>query len=160
MAELTEIEEKVAEVLGLSLAAQTTTKKVAGLLEEHPEAQQAVQKMHEESSQTEERCRAVVEKREGKKTAIEEKARETRGEAEDMMRTYLGDDADGLDGLEFMYMAEAAELGHVEVVKSMNEKVNDSDIGELVDFVFPLQEQHWSQVRELATSVAKEEAEG
>ena len=160
MAELTEIEEKVAEVLGLSLAAQTTTKKVAGLLDEHPEAQKAVQQMHEDSSQAEERCRQVAEKRDGKKTAIEEKARETRGEAEEMMRTYLGDDADGLDGLEFMYMAEAAELGHVVVVKAMNEKINDPDIAGLVEFALPLQEKHWSLVREQAMSVAREEAEG
>ena len=160
MAELTEIEEKVAEVLGLSLAAQTTTKKVAGLLEEHDEAQKAVQQMHEDSARTEERCREVAEQREGKKTAIEEKARETRGEAEDMMRTYLGDDADGLDGLEFLIMAEAAELGHVEVVKAMNEKINDAAIAGLVEFVLPIQEKHWQLVREQATSVARDEAEG
>lgn len=29
-----------------------------------------------------------------------------------MMSTYLGDDSDGLDGLEFMTMAEAGEVGH------------------------------------------------
>ena len=34
-----------------------------------------------------------------------------------MMDTYLGDDADGLDGLEFMTMAEAGELGHVAIVR-------------------------------------------
>ena len=158
MAELTEIEEKVAEVLGLALAAQTTTKKVAGLLDDHAEAQQAVQRMHDESAETEARCRKVAEQRNGKKTAIEEKARETRGEAEEMMRTYLGDDADGLDGLEFMIMAEAAELGHVEVVQAMNEKVDDADIASLVEFVLPLQEQHWTEVRKQATSVAREEA--
>ena len=29
-----------------------------------------------------------------------------------MARTYLGDDADALDGFEFLTMAEAGEVGH------------------------------------------------
>ena len=35
-----------------------------------------------------------------------------------MMRTYLGEDADALDGFEFLIMAEAAELGHWQIVGS------------------------------------------
>jgi hypothetical protein len=33
-----------------------------------------------------------------------------------MMSTYLGDDADALDGFEFLTMAEAGEVGHWSVV--------------------------------------------
>ena len=39
-----------------------------------------------------------------------------------MMRTYLGDDADGLDGFEFLTMAEAGEVGHWEVLGVLGEK--------------------------------------
>ena len=33
-----------------------------------------------------------------------------------MMQTYLGNGADDLDGFEFLKMAEAGELAHVEIV--------------------------------------------
>ena len=38
-----------------------------------------------------------------------------------MMTTYLGDDADGLDGFEFLTMAEAGEVGHWAVLGKLNE---------------------------------------
>ena len=59
---------------------------------------------------------AVAEERDGKKTAILEKARETKSEAVEMMRTYLGNDSDDLDGFEFLTMAEAGEVGHWEIL--------------------------------------------
>ena len=65
----------------------------------------------------------VADGREGKKTAILDKARETKQEAEEMMRTYL-EDADGLDGFEFLTMAEAAEVGHWSVLGKLNEQAN------------------------------------
>jgi hypothetical protein len=47
---------------------------------------------------------------EGKKTAIREMARETKGEAVEMVKTYLADEEEALDGFEFLSMAEAGEL--------------------------------------------------
>ena len=41
--------------------------------------------MHEEAEETERRTLALVERLEGKKTAIQEKGRETKGEATEMM---------------------------------------------------------------------------
>ena len=54
-----------------------------------------------------------------------------------MMKTYLGDDADGLDGLEFLTMAEAGELGHVEIMGRMNEKAGNPAVQELVEWALP-----------------------
>jgi hypothetical protein len=120
MAELTELEEKLAEVYGLAQAAPEATSKVAKLVD-HDEIASLLGRMKDEAAQTEERCEQVAGELDGKKTAIQEKARETKQEAEQMMQDYLGDDADGLDGLEFLIMAEAGELGHVEIVGAMNE---------------------------------------
>jgi hypothetical protein len=47
---------------------------------------------------------------EGKKTAIRDKAGDTKGEATEMMQTYLGGENEALDGFEFLSMAEAASL--------------------------------------------------
>ena len=58
----------------------------------------------------------------GKKTAILEKAREVKQEATEMMQTYLGDDADVLDGFEFLTMAEAGEVGHWAIVEVLAQR--------------------------------------
>jgi predicted nucleic acid-binding protein len=97
MAELTNLETKVAEVIGLAQAAQGATDKIEKLVEPQ-ELKQTLQRMREEAIATEEKTTTVVEGFDGKKTAILDKARETKQEATQMMQTYLGDDADGLDG--------------------------------------------------------------
>ena len=157
MAELTELEEKVAEVYGLAQAAQGATEKVSKLVEDE-EITTVLQRMHEEAAQTEERCEQVAGELDGKKTAIQDKARETKQEAEQMMKDYLGDDADGLDGLEFLIMAEAGELGHVEIVGAMNEVTGQPNIQELFDWALPIQQRHFEQTRQAALQLARQEA--
>src|SRR5256885_13997974 len=98
MAELTNIESKVAEVLGLAQAAQGATEKVAGLTMDE-ELKQELQRMKQEAAETEERTTELAERLEGKKTATLEKARETKQEATAMRQTHLGSDADELDRL-------------------------------------------------------------
>ena len=114
MAELTALESKLGEVLGLAMAAQDATAKVGKLVEEegHDDLSATLQRMAAEAKETEERTTELASELEGKKTAILEKARETKQEAVEMMSTYLGDDADALDGFEFLTMAEAGEVGH------------------------------------------------
>ena len=46
-------------------------------------------------------------------------ARDTKGKATEMMRTYLGGENEALDGFEFLSMAEAGELRHWEIVEKM-----------------------------------------
>src|SRR3954462_9296636 len=111
MAELTNIESKVAEVLGLAQAAPRATEKVARLTLDE-DLKQQLQRMKQEAEETEERTTGIAAALDGSKTAILEAARETKQEATEMMKTYLGDVADALDGFEFLTMAEAAEGGH------------------------------------------------
>src|SRR5687768_7202208 len=114
MAELTTLEEKLAEVTGLAQAAQDATEKVESLTDDDSLTEQ-LQKMRGEAEETERRCTELAENRNGKKTAIMERASETKGEASEMMSTYLGGDSDDLDGFEFLTMAEAGEVGHWEI---------------------------------------------
>jgi hypothetical protein len=160
MAELTELEEKVAEVWGLAQAAQKATEKVAKLFEEEGEANTValLEQMGSEAASTDRRCEEVASSREGKKTAIAEKARETKQEAVEMMQTYLGEDADALDGLEFLIMAEAGELGHVEIVGEYAQVEGDSDVQRLVEEVLPVQERHFADIRKAALAKARSEA--
>ena len=125
MAELTTLEAKLGEVTGLAMAAQGAGEKVSGLVDDG-DLQQTLDRMVAEAKQTEERCTRLAEELDGKKTAVLDKARETKQEATEMMRTYLGDDADGLDGFEFLTMAEAGEVGHWEVLRVLGEKAGRS----------------------------------
>ena len=156
MAEVTTLEEKLAEVIGLAQAAQGATEKIEGLVEDD-EIKQQLRQMREEAEETEKRGTALADERDGKKTAILDKARETKQEAEEMMQTYLGDDADGLDGFEFLTMAEAGEVGHWAVLAKLNEQAGEQPIQELVDWALPIQERHFATVKECSLTLAAEE---
>ena len=156
MAQLTQLESKLAEVMGLAQAAQKTTATVKKLVEDG-EVAQTLDQMREEAAETEDRCARVAEQFEGKKTAVTKKARETRSEAEQMMKTYLSGDADALDGFEFMIMAEAAELGHVEIVQTLNKTAKNPHVRELIKWVQPIQKRHVQQTRQAALALAAAE---
>lgn len=155
MAELTTLEEKLAEVIGLAEAAVKTTEKVEGLVEDESIVA-GLRQMREEAEETARRGTEVAEQRDGKKTAILEKAKETKGEASEMAETYLGDDADGLDGFEFLTMAEAGEVGHWAVLKKLNEQAGEDQVSELVEWALPIQERHFSEVKEGSLQLAGE----
>ncbi|HEY0317359.1 MAG TPA: hypothetical protein VGC49_03600 [Solirubrobacterales bacterium] len=156
MAELTTLEEKLAEVLGLAQAAQTATRKVEGMVEDE-EVGSVLTQMREEAEETERRCVDVAEQRDGKKTAIVEKAQETKSEAAEMMSIYLGDDSDGLDGFEFLTMAEAGEMDHWAVLGKINESAGEEPISGLVGWALPIQERHFSQAKDCSLKLAAEE---
>src|ERR1700754_392943 len=126
MAELTPLDEKLAEVLGLAQAAQQATTHVASM-EGAEEFKTALGKMNEQAAETERRTDGYVDTLEGRKTAIRDKARETKSEAVDMMKTYLEGEEEALDGFEFLSMAEAGELCHWEIVQVIAGKAGAPD---------------------------------
>ena len=156
MAELTVLEEKLAEVLGLAQAAKAATDKVSSLTDE-PDLSTALRRMHDEADETESRCTEVAGDIDGKKTAILDKAKETKAEATEMMKTYLGEDADALDGFEFLTMAEAGEVGHWKIVGTLNERARLPGLDELVSWAVPIQERHVATVRQTSLALAGEE---
>ena len=156
MAELTTLEEKLAEVLGLAQAAQDATKKVEGLVDDD-EIAGVLRRMREEAEETERRGTEVAGERDGKKTAILDKAQETKNEAAEMMSTYLGSDSDDLDGFEFLTMAEAGEVGHWEILGTLNERAGKSEVSTLVDWALPIQKRHFETVRKTSLELAAEE---
>lgn len=158
MAELTHLDEKLAEVLGLAQAAQVASKRVATLARREKDTGLValMGRMSQEAGRVEERCAKVAATRDGMKTAITKKARETKGEVTTFMKTYL-EDAEALDGLEFLSMAEAGEMAHWEILSTLNETAADRKIAALVEFAIPLQRAHVAAVRENALRLAAEE---
>ena len=158
MAELTHLEEKLAEVTGLAMAAEAAGGKVTKLTEEQDQdLVKTLQKMAKEAAETAERCEEVAGTFEGKKTAILEEAREVKKKAAEMMSTYLDRDADALDGFEFLTMAEAAEVGHWSVLQTLNESAGNERVRDLVSWALPIQERHFQNVLEGSRKLAAEE---
>jgi len=147
MAELTNLESKLAEVLGLAGAAKGAAEKVKGMLDpDESDLTGKLDRMHEEAAETEQRCTEVADGFEGKKTAILEEAREVKQEATEMMHTYLEGEEEALDGFEFLTMAEAGEVGHWSIVKKFNERAGIESVSELTEWALPIQERHLSEV--------------
>jgi hypothetical protein len=157
MADLTNLEEKLAEVTGLAMAAQAAGSKVEKLTEEDGDLVAELQKMTKEAAETEERCTALAGTFDGKKTAILDEAREVKKKASEMMSTYLDDDSDALDGFEFLTMAEAAEVGHWSVLKTLNEQAKHAELAGLIEWALPIQERHFQTVLTGSQKLAAEE---
>jgi hypothetical protein len=159
MAELTPLDEKLGEVLGLAQAAQDATTKVAGM-EGAEEFEERLDQMKREAAETERRTGELVDSLEGKKTAIRDKAAETKSEAKEMMQTYLAEEEEALDGFEFLTMAEAGELGHWEIVKTMSDTLGENQVSQLADWAVGVQRKHFDTVRESSLELAASEARG
>ncbi|MDA0168307.1 hypothetical protein OJ998_04345 [Solirubrobacter taibaiensis] len=157
MAELTPLDEKLAEVLGLAQAAQQATTHVAGM-EGADAFKPALEKMKDQAAETERRTDGLIDTFEGRKTAIREKARETKTEAVDMMKTYLEGEEEALDGFEFLSMAEAGELCHWEIVQVIAGEAGESDAKTLADWAVDVQQRHVAGVRKAYLGLAAEEA--
>jgi hypothetical protein len=158
MAELTPLDEKLAEVLGLAQAAQQATSTVAGM-EGAEDLKGVLDRMSQQAAETEQRTDGYIDTLEGRKTAIREKARETKSEAVDMMKTYLGGEEEALDGFEFLSMAEAGELCHWEIVQKIAAAAGESQAAELADWAVDVQRAHVEAVRDGYLALAAEEAE-
>jgi hypothetical protein len=157
MAELTNLESKLGEVLGLAMAAQGATEKVTKLDDLEGDLAKTLERMNKEAKEAEERATEVAETFEGKKTAILEEAREVKQKATDMMKDYLDRASDALDGFEFLTMAEAGEVGHWEILKTLNERAHHSGVQELVEWGIPIQQRHFEDVRQGSLKLAAEE---
>jgi len=158
MAELTNLESKLGEVTGLAMAAQVAQRTVIKLArEDYPKLVGELERMQQQSAQTEQRCTELAGTFEGKKTAILDEARDVKGKGADMLKIYLDADADALDGFEFLTMAEAAELGHWSVLDQMSRRAGLPKVSELVAWALPIQDQHFRAALEASKEIAAAE---
>jgi hypothetical protein len=159
MAELTNLESKLGEVVGLAMAAQDATQKVMKLAREDDadDLVPTLERMQQEAKEAEQRGTEVADSFNGKKTAILEEAREVKRKATEMMKTYLDQASDALDGFEFLTMAEAGEVGHWEILGTLNERAGNAHVRQFVDWGLPIQKRHFEDTRKGSLELAAEE---
>ena len=158
MADQQMIQEKIGEAMGLEKAAQKSVQELEsrGLLK--PEHLKKLTKMKHEAEQQEQEMRKLVEdlsESEGfDPSTIDEKAEETAEKAAKIMDTYLGDQPDTQEALEFLCLAEGGEVTHYEVLNSVSKHVKSRKFGTKVRSILREEKKHLN----LCTKLAKDNA--
>src|SRR5215212_1912636 len=122
MVEIEKVEEQIGEVLGLELAAQKAVEELSskGLLDKRG-IKGKLRGMKSEAASHQkkiEKLMQTISESEGlNEDSIRHHAQEASQKASQIMQTYLGEDPDTLDALEFLCLAEGGE-----VTQELNEK--------------------------------------
>jgi hypothetical protein len=88
--------------------------------------------------------------------SIRQHAEEASQKASQMMQTYLGEDPDTLDALEFLCLAEGGEVTHYEVLDELAKEVKDKKLSSEVRSILREEKQHL----QLCTQLARENSSG
>ena len=161
MADTEMIQEKIGEALGLEKAAQKAVEELdsRGLLKS--EHIKKLSKMKEEAGTQEEEMQSLVEELSDSDgfdpSKIEEKAEETAEKASKIMETYLGEDPDTQEALEFLCLAEGGEVTHYEVLTSVAKQVKNKKFGTRVRAILKEEQRHLALCTKLAKTNASEE---
>jgi hypothetical protein len=156
MAELTNLETKLGEVIGLAMAAQVAIDRISKLKPPSALAKQMKQ-MRSEAAAAEKSGTQLAATFDGKKSKILAEARTVKKKGGEMLKTYLDRDSDILDGMEFMTMAEAGEVGHWSVLETMNRTAKHAGIREIVKVQLPIQKRHLKDVSAASVALAAKE---
>ena len=115
-------------------------------------------KMKEEASQQEQEMQDLVDElvqSDGfDQDTIDEKAEETAEKASEIMETYLGDEPDNQEALEFLCLAEGGEVTHYEVLNSVSKDVKNKKFATKVRSILKEEKRHLN----LCTKLAKDNA--
>jgi ferritin-like metal-binding protein YciE len=146
MAEKERLEEQIGEVLGLEMAAQKAVEELSekGLLEKGLKSK--LQSMKKEAGDHQTRIEQVMqglaESESLDQQSIRKHASETSHKASQMMQTYLGEDPETLDALEFLSLAEGGEVIHYEVLDELAKEVKDKKFASEVASILDEEKQH------------------
>jgi len=158
MADKEMIQEKIGEALGLEKAAQKAVEELdsRGLLK--PEHMKKLSKMKDEATKQEQLMDELVQQLtvtdELDSEKIESIADETADKASKIMETYLGEEPDTQEALEFLCLAEGGEVTHYEVLTSVAKNVKNKKFGTTVRAILKEEQGHL----QLCTKLAKTNA--
>lgn len=154
MADKEMIQEKIGEALGLEKAAQKAVEELnsRGLLKS--EHKTKLSKMKEEAGTQEEEMEELVQELTESDgfdpSTIEEKAEETAEKVSKILETYLGEDPDTQEALEFLCLAEGGEVTHYEVLVSLAKDVKNKKFGTKVRAILKEEKRHLDVCTKLA----------
>ena len=154
------LEQKIGEALGLEMAAQKAVQELGskGLLDEQG-MKAKLDRMRKEANNHQTKIEELIEKlskSQGLNSEnIQSTALETEQKASQMMETYLGDDPDSSEAIEFLCLAEGGEVTHYEVLSTMAaKKVKDRQFSAGVNSILREEQRHLQLCTRLAKQIA------
>ena len=142
------LEEKIGEAIGLEVAAQKAVKELTskGLLPEQGLIKNKMEGMRKEASNHQTEMEDLVGKLSDSDgldaVKIQEMAQETEQKASKIMETYLGEDPDSQEALEFLCLAEGAEVTHYEVLSAMTKGIKNKQFPIKVKSILNQEKKH------------------
>ena len=86
--------------------------------------------------------------------SIQNAATETKQKATEMMKTYLGEDPDSSEAIEFLCLAEGGEVTHYEVLSALTKGVKNKKFGTKVKAILAEEKRHLQLCPRLAKQTA------
>jgi len=146
------LEQKIGEALGLEMAAQKAVQELdsKGLLDE-----QGRKKANNHQTNLEKLVQKLSQSQGLNSESIQKSAEETEQKASQMMETYLGEDPDSSEAIEFLCLAEGGEVTHYEVLSTMaTKKVKDRQFSAEVNLILRDERRHLQLCTRLAKQIA------
>jgi rubrerythrin len=158
MANLQKLEQKIGEALGLEKAAQVAVEELAakGLLDEGG-MKDKLQNMKKQANNHQSNLEELIPALESEGLSsenIQNAATETEQKAAEMMKTYLGEDPDSSEAIEFLCLAEGGEVTHYEVLSSLTKGVKNKKFGTKVKAILAEEKRHLQLCTRLARQIA------
>jgi rubrerythrin len=154
------LEQKIGEALGLEMAAQKAVQELdsKGLLDEAG-MKAKLDKMRKEASNHQTKLEELAQKLSQSQglnsESIQKSAEETEQKASQMMNTYLGEDPDSSEAIEFLCLAEGGEVTHYEVLSTMAaKKVKNKQFSTAVNSILREERRHLQLCTRLAKQLA------
>jgi len=148
------LEQKIGEAIGLEIAAQKSVEQLMskGLLK--AEHEKKLMTMKEEANtqqqEMEDLIKEIAEDEGFDIKNITSVSEETAQKASTIMKTYLGENPDTQEALEFLCLAEGAEVTHYEVLSSVTKEVKSRKFGTKVRNILKEEQNHLETCTKLA----------
>jgi ferritin-like metal-binding protein YciE len=152
------LQKKLGEVLGLERASQKAVNELVAMKLLKSNSKSEAKEIQEEASNHEEKIQQIVttfsEDEDVKLDVnkVEESAKETEEKATKIMKTYLGENPDTSEALEFLCLAEGGEVSHYEVLQAICENFDNKKALTTVKSILKEEQRHLSQCIDMAKS--------
>ena len=152
------LQKKLGEVLGLERAAQKAVDELITMKLLKSDSKTEAKEIQGEASTHEEKIQEVISIFSEDKNVqldvakVEESAKETEEKVTQIMKTYLGEEPDTSEALEFLCLAEGGEVSHYEVLQAICGNFDNKKALSTVKSILKEEQRHLSQCIEMAKS--------
>lgn len=152
------LQKKLGEVLGLERAAQKAVDELISMKLLKSDSKTEAKEIQGEAITHEEKIQEVVSIFSEDKdiqldiSKVEESAKETEEKAAQIMKTYLGEEPDTPEALEFLCLAEGGEVSHYEVLQAICGNFDNKKALSTVKSILKEEQRHLTRCIDMAKS--------